>query len=125
MERYIVRDAEAGNVIEKAETMEEALDIIACYEEYDKAEGTYTPNFYEVVEAEVEQVLFIEGNRNGYHPEQCGRTLTVNELIDYLTQFDGDMKVYLRNDNGYTYGSITESDFGEGYVTTDEVELAD
>lgn len=125
MERYIIRDAEAGNLIEKAETMEEALDIIAYYEEEDKTEGTYTPNFYEVVETEAEQVLFIEGNRNGYHPEQCGRTLTVGELIDYLSQFDGATRVYIRNDNGYTYGSIVESDFSEGYVTDDDVELAD
>ena len=53
MEKYIIRDTEAGNVIEKAESMAEALEIIACYEEDYKAEGTYTPNFYEVVEAEV------------------------------------------------------------------------
>lgn len=54
--------------------------------------------------------LYIEGNRNGYSIEQCGRTLTVGELIEILEQFDYDRPVYLRNDNGYTYGSITEMD---------------
>jgi len=57
--------------------------------------------------------LFIEGNRNGYSPEQCGRTMTVSELIAYLEQFDDDMPVYLRNDRGYTYGSIQEWDFSD------------
>ena len=58
-----------------------------------------------------ENVLFINGKRNGYSPDQCGNTLTVEELIAYLEDFDPDMKVFLINDNGYTYGSITKADF--------------
>lgn len=57
--------------------------------------------------------LFIRGNRNGYSPDQCGRTFTVGEFINFLEQFDEDMPVYLINDNGYTYGSIKESDIWE------------
>lgn len=56
------------------------------------------------------EALFIEGKRNGYGPEQCGRTLTVGELIALLEEFDEDRPVYLRNDGGYTYGSITKQD---------------
>ena len=55
--------------------------------------------------------LFINANNNGYEPSQCGRTLTVGELIDLLSDFDEDRPVYLRFDNGYTYGSIGEHDF--------------
>lgn len=58
-------------------------------------------------------MVFIDGRRNGYIPEQCGKTMTVGELIAYLEKFDEDSKVYLRNDNGYTYGNITESSFSE------------
>lgn len=54
--------------------------------------------------------LFINTKRNGYDPDQCGRTLTVAELIDILSEFDDDTPVYLCNDGGYTYGSITEHD---------------
>ena len=54
--------------------------------------------------------LFINGNRNGYDPEQCGRTLTVGQLIAMLEDYDEDTPVFLRNDNGYTYGSIEEHD---------------
>ena len=58
--------------------------------------------------------LFIEGRRNGYSPEQCGKTMTVGELIEFLEQFDEETEVFLNNDNGYTYGNITESSFQEG-----------
>lgn len=57
--------------------------------------------------------LFIEGRREGYSPDQCRDTMTVGELIEYLEQFEDDTKVFLSNDNGYTYGSITESSFSD------------
>ena len=55
--------------------------------------------------------LFIEGRRNGYDTKQCGNTMTVGELIEYLSQFDEETEVFLKNDRGYTFGSITESSF--------------
>lgn len=54
--------------------------------------------------------IYIEGKRNGYGIDQCGQTLAVGELIEILEQFDYGRPIYLRNDNGYTYGSITERD---------------
>jgi len=67
-------------------------------------------------------MLFLEGKRNGYSPEQCGRTMTVRELISMLQDFNEDDLVYLRNDNGYTYGSITERDFEEAEDSEEEDE---
>lgn len=64
--------------------------------------------------------LYIEGRRNGYSPDQCESTMTVGELIAYLEQFEEDTPVYLNNDNGYTYGSITESSFEENYDEEDQ-----
>lgn len=46
----VVRDKEAGNIIEKIETTEEGLALIKRYEDDDKANDTYEPDFYEVVE---------------------------------------------------------------------------
>ena len=57
--------------------------------------------------------LMIEGRREGYGPDQLRRTMTVGELIEYLEQFDEDTPIILNNDNGYTYGSITDSSFDE------------
>ena len=64
-------------------------------------------------------VLYIEGRRNGYGIDQCGKTMTVGEMIAYLEQYDEDTKLYLKNDGGYTYGSITERSFEEDYEEED------
>jgi len=58
-------------------------------------------------------IITIEGRREGYTPEQITHTMTVGELIDYLSQFDEDRLVMIDNDNGYTYGSICYDSFGE------------
>lgn len=57
--------------------------------------------------------LKLETHRNGYSVDQCGRTLTVGELIDYLSQWDDETPIYYSNDNGYTYGSINFEDIDE------------
>ena len=57
------------------------------------------------------QVLFIDAERTGYTPAQVGETTTVGDLARTfytLAEEHGyDMPVYLRHDNGYTYGGIT------------------
>jgi hypothetical protein len=47
---FYIQDREAGNKIDAFSTLSEAQKALAMYEEDDKAEGTYTPNFYEIVE---------------------------------------------------------------------------
>ena len=64
------------------------------------------------------KALYINTNHTGYRPEQCGRTMTVGDLIDFLGEFDEDRRVYLRNDNGYTYGILDEREF----VTSEDME---
>ena len=64
--------------------------------------------------------LYIEGRRSGYSPDDCGKTLTVGELIEILSDFDEDLPVYLRNDNGYTYGSVQMDSVTEGEEDEDE-----
>lgn len=65
--------------------------------------------------------LFIEGNRKGYKPEQCGKTLTVRELIEQLQQFDEDTEVYISNDEGYTFGSLNQWSLTEDWDDEQEV----
>ena len=67
----------------------------------------------------MQKAIFIEGNRNGYGPDQCEhRTMTVGELIGLLEEmadaYGEDAKVFLRNDNGYTYGSVSDYDVQPG-----------
>lgn len=48
--KYIIRDREAGNEIARFDSMEEAKAELKKYEEADKKEGTFTEDFYEIVE---------------------------------------------------------------------------
>lgn len=54
------------------------------------------------------RVVVIEAKRESYSIGSLYETMKVKELIDYLSQFDGDADVVLSHDNGYTYGGITE-----------------
>ena len=46
---YIVRDREAGNIIESNLAYSEALSYVQEAERQDKKDGIYEPDFYEVV----------------------------------------------------------------------------
>lgn len=59
--------------------------------------------------------VFINAKRTGYAPDQINRTMTVGELIAALEEFDEAAQVYLKFDNGYTYGSITPYDLEDGW----------
>lgn len=45
-------DREAGNRIEKFDTLEEAKEAIQKYEKSDKNEEIYTPDFYNIIDEE-------------------------------------------------------------------------
>lgn len=62
------------------------------------------------------QIVIIEARREGYSTDQIRRTLTVEELIEILEQYDGNTLIMLSHDNGYTYGGITSNDIDFRYV---------
>lgn len=69
------------------------------------------------------QVLIIEAKREGYTIEQAENereAITVGELMQMLEDFDEGTKVYISNDNGYTYGSVTEYRIREDWVDEDD-----
>lgn len=57
--------------------------------------------------------IVYETFRAAYGIEDIKRTMTVGELIEFLSQYDYDTPVYLSFDNGYTYGGLTEDRFEE------------
>ena len=59
--------------------------------------------------------LYINANRTGYSPDQVRHTMTVAELIAALVDFSEEAQVYLKHDNGYTYGGITWNDLEEDW----------
>ena len=65
------------------------------------------------------QVLKIEAQREGYTLNQVTSTMTVGELIAYLSQYEDDVKVYLSHDGGYTYGGIHYQDIEDDWYDED------
>ena len=58
----------------------------------------------------MENCLYFNTKRSGYSEDSCGNTITVSDLIEILSQYDGDLPIHFRNDNGYTYGNFTDYD---------------
>ena len=69
--------------------------------------------------------LFINANRTGYSPDQISHTMTVSELIAALEELPEDAPVYLKHDNGYTYGGITWNDLEEDWSDDEDLEEVD
>ena len=63
--------------------------------------------------------LYINAHRTGYAPGQVRHTMTVAELIAALEDFPEDAPVYLKHDNGYTYGGISWGDIEEDWSEDD------
>ncbi|MCI6363662.1 hypothetical protein [Intestinimonas butyriciproducens] len=64
--------------------------------------------------------LILDTFREGYGVDQIRKTMTVGELIGFLSDFDEDTPVYLGFDNRYTYGGITEGRFEMDYGEEDD-----
>lgn len=58
--------------------------------------------------------------REGYGIDQIKKTMTVGELINFLSDYSEDTPVYLSFDNGYTYGGITKAGFEESFDEDEE-----
>lgn len=66
------------------------------------------------------ECVFIEGKREAYGAEYLDdKTATVGELIEILENYDEDLKVFIRNDNGYTFGSINSDSIASGAYNSD------
>lgn len=58
--------------------------------------------------------IIINTRRDGYNTDQIDETMTVGELIEFLSDFDENIPVYFGNDRRsygwYTYGAIYQHD---------------
>lgn len=70
----------------------------------------------------MKKVLLLNTKRNGYSVSQCGKSITVAELRNFLNNFEDNMPIYFSNDNGYTYGSINSYNFHDEFVEDEEDE---
>lgn len=68
----------------------------------------------------MKEVIMLNTGRDGYSVEQCGETMTVGELIEFLSEYDEDTEIFFKNDNGYTYGYISDRRFEVEYIDEDD-----
>ena len=55
------------------------------------------------------ECVTIAAHREAYVPGDCiGKAMTVGELKSLLEDFDEDTPALVSNDDGYTYGAVTE-----------------
>lgn len=66
----------------------------------------------------MEKIAILKTNRSEYSvKEAANNSITVRELIEYLERnLDPDSPIVFSNDNGYTYGYITESVVDEEFL---------
>lgn len=115
MKKFIIQDREAGNYITWESTREEAEKRLAEYEEQDRADGTFTENFYEIVEKNIKT----------YDETECkfsGDRFFVRVTAQF-SHLDGDGEpVYkdhrgnyaiLRKPNWHKFHFASEDDFHE------------
>ena len=59
------------------------------------------------------RALIMETERTGYSIDQIRQTMTVGDLIAFLSDYDEDTQIYTSQDNGYTFGGIEYDNFRE------------
>lgn len=82
MKKYIIRDREAGNVIDSFNTIEQAKAELSRYEQEDEREGTYTPDFYEIVEIDAKSEIYVS-----FHVGRGGRFHNPGHLT-FIGEYD-------------------------------------
>ena len=71
----------------------------------------------------MQTIIKLYTSRDAYDVRDAAEySMTIGELISELRQYDEDDKVVFCNDNGYTYGGISESEIVECEVETYEEE---
>lgn len=53
-------------------------------------------------------MIIIDNVREAYSIESVQSTMTVEDLMDILSNYGPQEKVYIRNDGGYTYSGVLE-----------------
>ena len=64
----------------------------------------------------------LETQRQGYTPDQCGSTMTVQEMIDCLSGFDPDAKIYFSNDNIVNLNNKFGEEYYNKIISLDNLE---
>ena len=84
---YIIQDREAGNYVDGFNTIEEAQEVLAKYEEQDKKDWVYVEDCYEIVDAEGATSKMIDWRTKGtYSDKFTGYTTPPIKDIEWTIQ---------------------------------------
>lgn len=72
-------DRETGSFIEEVNSLDDGLTLIKEYEEADKADGTYTPNFYDVVNEDHCSIFNLKGENMKYLAKNYDKEVQFDE----------------------------------------------
>lgn len=81
MSKYVIRDREAGNVIESSDDLRYIADCLAEYEEQDKKDGTFTEDFYEIYNSEAEEAVGIFDIVCVFEEQDASKPLKTYDLL--------------------------------------------
>jgi len=95
---YQIQDREAGNVIEVFSSFADAQNAILKYENDDKADGNFTPDFYEIVAVEnnghnspknkyMATVYYAKPSRKNYGAANCFTANTEDAALNLAKSF--------------------------------------
>lgn len=99
MKKYVTRDREAGNIIEYFSTKEEAEQAIEEYEKADKAEGIYEPDFYEVAEFDMMDIVSEGGSIYDFDKSKVEQAFCIETAIDNWEVITEAVNASLGEDN--------------------------
>lgn len=99
MKKYVTRDREAGNIIEYFNTKEEAEQAIEEYEKADKAEGIYEPDFYEVAEFDMMDIVSEGGSIYDFDKSKVEQAFCIETAIDNWEVITEAVNASLGEDN--------------------------
>ena len=91
MKTYKIQDREAGNVIEKGLTYEEAQNLLMTFAIEDKENGVYVRDFYELVEEKIYRVILDLTGKDDLKPDWLTVYVTddkekVEEMLNKLSE---------------------------------------
>lgn len=73
---------ETGIFIEKVNSVDDGMELIKDYERQDKENGTYTPNFYDVVDEEHNSVIDNDVKEIECYKEEYETIVELSEKYD-------------------------------------------
>lgn len=117
----VVRDREAGNIMDEVESLEEGQKVIEQFEAEDRENGNYEPDFYEVAEVDPAETPWVQKSSKRI---KALRKLTGLSQTKFGEKYGIPMRTIQNWENGYSEAPEYLVDLLEEAVWTDKEEAS-